>query len=491
MSDSNSPHPPVRAGWRSKFSWPIALALLVTALGLLLRVEHALTFDGVRRGSDYNVHIAGVHWMLEHKRPFYFAPDLSPQVGYQAPLWYALGAVVLAITGHDRAIAFIAVVGWLLRQSVLGLILLQAAKKREDQSSLASWGALAALAISAFLPISVLTDGKLNPEGLNATCIMLACYPLWRMERQAVEEHRIRIGSAIAFGLLSGIALLTKATGIVLWFGAGILFLFQALRIGKKLGIRALWRRLVLPVLASATLFALVASVWVGPNLKQYGHPFPHAWHDMPQTEPLLYRRPLGWALPFDWAPYLKYPVIRSPTAPRPNFWSVLVTGTWSDWYNRGICRLEGGGPPLTDVWGYSDPVWGGPFWAVSRRCMNVHRRVLIVGLFLTVCALLALVQVTRSHLRSDGQRGSLVLPALIVMEIAFVLLFALTYPFDWGAVLNPRYLLPATVPISACLGIALMQMRGSHRLRNLAHAAVLLSIALVGCLVVFQRFGG
>ncbi|MEO8178445.1 MAG: hypothetical protein ABI895_06390, partial [Deltaproteobacteria bacterium] len=56
---------PERLGW--------AFALL----GFALRLEHALTFNGALRGSDYAVHMLGVHWMLEHLRPFNLDPGLG------------------------------------------------------------------------------------------------------------------------------------------------------------------------------------------------------------------------------------------------------------------------------------------------------------------------------------------------------------------------------------------------------------------------------
>src|SRR6201999_3520255 len=112
---------------------------------------------------------------------------------------------------------------------------------------------------------------------------------------------------------------------------------------------------------------------WVVPNLVKYHHPFPHVWdlgdhsHNATMQLPAAYRRPLGWALPVDWGPYFELPVITSPLIPRPNFWSTVITGTWTDFYNRGFCRLKGGNT-LENVWGglqgfISDPTGG---WGLS-----------------------------------------------------------------------------------------------------------------------------
>src|SRR5207245_780649 len=113
----------------------------------VLRVEHALTFDGPVRGSDYDVYVRGVRWMLEHKQPFDFDRSVPYQVRYQPPLWYALSAIILRLTSSERAIAGLAVSGWLVRQWLLARILRQAIPKQK-------WSAVAALALHAFLPLS-------------------------------------------------------------------------------------------------------------------------------------------------------------------------------------------------------------------------------------------------------------------------------------------------------------------------------------------------
>ncbi|HEX4354147.1 MAG TPA: hypothetical protein VHZ95_14560, partial [Polyangiales bacterium] len=65
-----------------------------------------------------------------------------------------------------------------------------------------------------------------------------------------------------------------------------------------------------------------------------------------------------------------------------------------------------------------------------------------------------------------------------------------LVYPFDDNVVLNPRYLLPATTPMSACLGIALAQVPLAPRAKSALHVLVLLSISVVGGLLLIERFG-
>jgi len=123
-------------------------------------------------------------------------------------------------------------------------------------------------------------------------------------------------------------------------------------------------------------------------------------------------------------------------------------------------------------------------------RCAAVYVKLLWVGALLSVMAVVAVVHTLRNHLMTSGRKGSLVLPTIIVLGTIFPALFAIAYPYDHLAVLNPRYLLPISVPMAACLGFALGQINSAPWKRILAHAVVLAVIACVAILVVYERFG-
>ncbi|MEY4581756.1 MAG: hypothetical protein RL701_6459 [Pseudomonadota bacterium] len=481
-----------RAAWLAA-----ACAVAVSLLGLALRVEHALTFDGPKRGADYAVNVKGVYWMSTHWRPFDFTPEVSTQVGYQPPLWFALGAIILKITGQERPIAWLAVIGWCVRQWLLWLLLRRAIPKHP-------WSRLAALAVHAVLPISVLTDGKLNPEGLHTTLFMVAVYGLFCLEQelraqrfpqtcgQSVEAsaYGATLHSAILLGTFSGLAVMTKATGGILPGIAGIVFAWQyyCMRSAHEPRdhLRGLWRAAAV----AAVCWCIVAGWWCGPNLIKYHHPFPHIWNLRVRIHaPIWLRRSRDWILPFEWASYLRFPVIYTPQEPTPNFWATSVVGTWTDIYNRGFCRLQGGG--TTDrVFGAN---WGpdyGAAWWVTWRCIHLFSKLAWVGLVLSIESTAAVIYVLWTHLRSRGEKGSLALPVAIGLVTFFVLLFALVYPFDSSVVLNPRYLLPAAAPMSACLGIALANMPVAPKLKVALHALTLSLIGIVGALVVYERWG-
>jgi hypothetical protein len=458
------------AGW---------VALSVTLLGLLLRIEHAYTFNGPDRGSDYGSNVEGVRWMLKNMRPFNFTNEVAWSVKYQPPLWSAVGALVLKLTNSERAIAYVAVFGWTIRQWLLARIMKLMAPHRD-------WSAVVALSINAVLPISVLTDGKVNPENYHTTLFTVALYFLWRMERQSLSSSGVSLVTAMFFGLFAGLSMLAKGTASILVMAAVIVLVWQARRIRLQYSWAIVRRRLLAPTAVAAVVWCVVTGWWIWPNLVRFHHPFPHTWDtDTPKQEPTLalpffYRRPLGWALPFEWKEYIELPINRDGKRPRPNFWATSVAGTYTDWYNRGFCRLPGG-PATTDVWGG---------WPVTMRCVGVYVKLFWLGILLSIMAVVAFGHTLRNHIKTCGRKGSLVLPTLIVLGTLFPGLFAIAYPYDHAAVLNPRYLLPISVPMAACLGLALGQINSAPWKRILAHSVVLAVIACVAILVVYERFG-
>jgi hypothetical protein len=473
------------------------LLLGVTALGFLLRIEHALTFDHVNRGSDYSVHLQGVRWMQGHWRPFFCSLAVEYQVRSYPPLWYFLSAIILSIKDNERLLSALSIVGFGLRQLSLWLVLRSAIPQRR-------LGQLGAMAIHAVLPLAVLIDGKVNPEGLHSGIFAVGIYALWRIERTSRSIEGVRWSSALLFGAAAGLALLVKSTGVLLVAIGAAVFGLHSLRWLLHFGWRAAWRRVVVRSLAAAAVWAALAGFWVGTNLVKFHHPIPHVW-DLETAatnpilaEPLFYRRPLGWALPFEWQQYWRFPLLRSESNPRPNFWAAEITGTWSDIYNRGFCRLKGG--PFTDsVWGGREGLHSDPsdVWNVYLRCSRWMASLLHVGVWLTLAAVVALGWCGWQQLRSFGVRGSLVLSGVPVLCTLSFMWFALAYPWDDSAVLNPRYLLSQAMPMSACLGLALAALETvakRNASRALAARAVILTtlglIAVVGVMVVYERFG-
>ncbi len=482
--------------WQARGPW-LWLVLGVSLLGLALRIEHAMTFDHVHRGSDYNVHLLGVRWMQSHWRPFFFSSSVNYQVRCYPPLWYFLSAVILTLRDNERLLSVLSIVGFALRQLVLWLML-RAAIPQHRLSQ------LAAMTIHAVLPLAVLIDGKCNPEGLHSGFFALAIYALWRMEQQARSEEGIRWSSALAFGAAAGLALLVKSTGALLVALCVAVVAVQAIRWLRWRGLGPTLRLIVAPAVGAAAVWLAVSGFWTLTNLVKFHHPFPHVWDlesaasNPSLADPVFYRRPLGWALPFEWRQYWDFPLLRSPSDPRPNFWATEISGTWSDIYNRGFCRLKGG--PFTDTaWGgrHGFLSEGSDAWNVYDRCSSWMASMLHFGVWLTAASVLALLWSGWQHLRSFGVRGSLALTGAPLLCTFSFMWFALAYPWDNIAVLNPRYLLAQVMPMSACLGLWLASIetvgRGRGAAALLARGLVLSVfglIVLLGLMLLYERFG-
>jgi hypothetical protein len=473
------------------------LMLGVSLLGLALRVEHALTFDQVHRASDYTGHLPGVRWMQEHWRPFFHDDSVNYGVRSYPPLWYLASALLLELHDNERLLVVLSLLGFVARHAALWLILRQSIPRQRIAQ-------LCAIGIHALLPLGVLIDGKVNPEAMHSGIFALALWALWRLERRCQSSLRVPIRAGAAFGALAGLALLAKITGGLLVVVGAAVFASQALLRLRRDGLRAAWRALGMPALAAGGVWLLVAGWWSGTNLVKFGHPFPHVWDlETAQGSPVLanpamYRRPLGWALPFEWKEYWRFPLLQTTNEPRPNFWATEITGTWSDIYNRGFCRLTGGGT--------TDHAWGGRHgflsqdsdaWSVTLRCVDWFAGMLHVGVWITAAAVLAVLWCLWRHLRSWGAEGSLALPLTVVLCTGSGMWFALAYPYDHIAALNPRYLLSQVMPMSACLGLGLARLETARSrpgrsglAARCALGAVATLIALIGAMLVYERFG-
>ncbi len=453
--------------------WHVALALAVTAFGLVLRFLHARSFLSAGHASDYESAMERVRWMITHRRLFDAGEDLH--VGYHAPLWYVLAAAIFTVCHAVRPIAYLSVGAWLVRQAVLAKIVRAALPQRPVAG-------LLALSLSAVLPISVLVDGKIYNEGLHAAFFSVALWFLYKIERQgAVDLRSVQRRDALAFGVSAGLALLTKTTALVLLGCFVALLVFWAWRAGAR-RFRTVARPLAELALAGAAGWIAIAGWWCLRNYRKFGHPFPHQYvlrhlavmRNHPIVgEPLLYRRPIGWVLPvqFDWLAW--------PYGPwsRPNFWANLIAGTWSDILNRGLCRSRLPGPTVA---AWRDAT------LVNHPCLNASRACIWIGCFLTAISLYGMFSLLRQFVGSRGRNGSLVVPASIAATVLLLMLFGIAYPFDHHPVIKANYALGAAMPLCACFAFALAAL-GRTAFGRVAESLVALGIAAVGALVALQ----
>jgi hypothetical protein len=140
----------------------------------------------------------------------------------------------------------------------------------------------------------------------------------------------------------------------------------------------------------------------------------------------------------------------------------------------------------ISHVW---DGEHGRPRW-VSWRCVRLLVALFWVGAALTLATLIAVLYTAVAHVRSQGRRGSLVLPIASLLVVGFIMSFALVYPFDNNAVLNPRYLLPIATPLCACFGVGLAAVPKDRWKSAAVHLFAFAALATVAVLVLFERFG-
>lgn len=472
--------PGVLAALRSRAApwWLFALAL--TALGLALRWHLARTFDGPVRGSDYEAYIKGVRWVLEHRRTFDAALEI--QVGFYPPLWYVMGAAVLSAFKVERAIAGLSVGGWVVRQ-----LLLWRWCARDLPRSPRS--AAVVLGLHAVIPMSVLMDGKVNPEGPHATLFALGAFAIAAMERRLRDRAPGVEWASLLAGVASGLAVLTKATSAVLVMVASASLLLAAWRAQRRDDRRGL-RIVAVAGAAFALGWAAVAGWWCLDNVLRFGSPLPHQYGvkelEFASTypalrEPLTHRRTLGWALPVE-TDWLDAPHAASVDLPRPNFWSSTIGGTWSDWYNRGFCRLTGG-PTLSTV-------WGPDAWAMPLRCVNIDVSLVRFGVAFTAAIAAAWAWLLRRTWRSRGLDGSVTALAASALPVVFAMAFAWTWSIDRMAVVKASYLLPVALPMLVCLALGLGRLESLPHPRIAAHRALALATLCVASLVTWARWG-
>jgi len=266
-------HSPGRA--RPGAGWAAA-GLALAAVGVALRVNNALDFP-LDKGFDAvakweYVALLMTRWTLP-------APDAFWSAAHP-PLFYALAAAIgRALGSPEKAVVVTAV---RLIGSACGLLLvgLAVALARRWQPESPRRAFLAALLL-LFLPVHVYTSAMLGEELLVAAWVSLCVVGVaWDL---AEGRPHPGPGRAALFGLLGGLALLTKPTGaLALAAGAGA-YLLDGVRRGD-LGGGAL-RALALGGAGAAVGGWFYLRNWIG-----WGYLYPHGL----EIHAIMYRVPPG-----------------------------------------------------------------------------------------------------------------------------------------------------------------------------------------------------
>jgi hypothetical protein len=408
---------------------PLVAELLLLVLGVALRVSMALRYDA-RWGYDWWWHWQYISWMADHgSLP---SPDQSLEY-FHPPLYYFLAGRLVRLGAGVQAVSWLSVGAGCLR---LGLVAWGLRRWVPDVPA-----RLLALALAAVLPASVFLDGMESGEALaNLLCAGAILAGAAAFERAG----RARLGPAALFGVLVGLALLTKVSAVTLLAAA---VLATAFEIAWATGDRA---RRAAPLLVALALVGATSGWYLARNYQLKQKLLLSSFDGYERKRgatvaavPYLLRREPdflhGWSLDVHRDPH-------HPSATRPAyFWPLLLASTFVDYYNFGFKphpdpRRE----PSRYVNSMSQP--RGELWPAR---LSFHG-----GLVIALATVAAFCVAARAALRRRLPAW-LFLLAVPLFAIVAQLHFAWQYPFDKLGVVKGVYVQYAAPPLCALFGLA------------------------------------
>jgi hypothetical protein len=155
------------------------------------------------------------------------------------------------------------------------------------------WLVAGATAFVAFLPAFTFLSAMINNDNLVITFSALGLLQLFRIARQPWW-----LGDMIRLGVLLGLAVLTKLSGLVLWLFAAGVFAFLAWHAKRRE-----WKHWTLRITICFGIALAVIAPWLAYNVAQYGDPL--GWSLVLSVTPLRQApltlddlvRIIGWGL--------------------------------------------------------------------------------------------------------------------------------------------------------------------------------------------------
>jgi len=436
-------------------------ALLVLGLCLRLTMRWRYHPDW---GFDAGGHFLYIDWIREHHAVP--APDAFFHA-FHPPLFYVVAA---AIAGPSRSAAvWISIVLGTLRLGIIWAGL-------EIYLSRQRWARLPALALAAVLPASVHIDGLVYGESMSGFLVATAMLLTLLAFRQ---PPRARWWFTSLLGVVLGLALLTKISGVVVLLGigaaAGLEFLFS-----RPVG----WSRgqLLLPWSSTLVICLALCGWYFVPIVRTYHKPFLTSF-DLLQKEavaesnktPYLDRRSLGFVFGWDRTIY-DFPYWPSAAEPHPRFFPIAVVSTFVDYYNFSYSGLNPDAPSALAV--NTRPL--------TPRLVNLSRLSAVGGTFIALGVSVAFVACLYRGLR--GRRWGIVALLLATgLAVLAALHFAIQYPTDGNGVIKGNYLVFAAPPLYALFGVAVAWAQ-RKRLRWILLAGFLASLWMVASYTLHCR---
>jgi hypothetical protein len=448
--------------WRSRRA---EIALLV--LGVALRLGAIINLDPWW-GYDSTGHYEYAQWFTSHWTPPPFEQFFQ---AFHAPLYYALGGLILRAGGHIPELRFFSVLLGCARLALLwvGLELYLPGRRMAR---------LLAMALAAVLPVALFMDVTIGGEGLQnvLSIIVLMLAPLALRAR-----GRLRWQLAAGLGVVLGLCLLTKISGVALFVAIGTAVLAEQLFSPHVSAAERAAR--ASPFVLSVAVALVVWSPVLVRNLRGTGKPFPTSFdtvqaneQDAVKDKPALDRRSLGYVFLGSWEIYSR-PFWPTAIQPNPRFFPVLLAGTFGDYMNYGYAprRAERPGDIISN-------------FSPARREALIPWRLSVVGG--TVIALACLCCWLASMRALWRRREVVRLPLLLAppLAVAGLLYFTIAHPFDGEGVIKSTYAQFGCAPVYGLFGLAVESLwdrgRGGRALAWIA----LTALALVAFYTFFCR---
>jgi 4-amino-4-deoxy-L-arabinose transferase-like glycosyltransferase len=441
--------------------WP---ELLTLALGVALRAMQFSKFD-VRQGYDYLWHWPVVSWFADH--PWEMPPRaLSPEI-YHPPLFYWLAGVLLRAgvygLGHGNLVSLACS---FLRLGVLAWVLPRFVEDRAAR--------VLALALAALLPVAVHADLVASNEGLSILLVAVSMALCARFISAATER---RWWLAVPLGLVSGLAIMTKLSGLVLVGAAAVTAACELA--WQRLGWAARARRLA-PWCAVVVVVAVVSGWFFVRNLRLYGKPILNSaeagqvWYRDAVAEfnrvPYFQRRRLRYFV--CWNPDI---IAVTPYRPvsvteKPCFFSALVASSTADVYFFGFLS-ERTKPLLRSS------------RDLDSELLAVSRASALGGTLIALATTGAWLGVFAAAWRRR-QLGRLILLFVPLLAVLGQMHYAMQYPNEVGPV-KGLYMQFAAPPLFALYGVACSWLWR----RRATRPAALVCVAALGLVAAYTIY--
>jgi hypothetical protein len=444
----------------------------IFVVGALLRMTMAMGWRyRAEWGYDAQAHLGYVDWILQH---FSLPHSGVNYVAYHPPLYHALAAGLAKLGVSHQNLTWLSFACGIIR---LGLIwcglewYLQSRRAR-----------IAALALVAVFPTSILIDGMVSNETMNGM-FAAAAMLLWPRALQATGKRRWQF--ACILGFVFGLGALAKMSA---------LFLLSAFGVGAALDLllppkQSDWQariKAVTPWAVTVVICLAISGWFYARNIPQYRNPFITSYEVAPEqlahraaNTPYLDRRTLGFVLGWDQSIY-KQPYYPTGLTPNPRFIPVVLASTFVDYYNYSFSGLGPGQQVEGGLLANTRPM--------TPRLLRISRRAVIGGTIIMLGTLVAwMFCFWKTSRQRDWGLFSLLVAPLFATLIA--LSFAIKYPYDAHGVVKGVYIQFGAPPLYAMYGVA-VAWSAAQRRRWPILALLLLGLAAVALYSIRCRFG-